>query len=91
MHKLTYKAPTRDMEFLLWEQFRIHETLGVNTPQQDLITSNMASARDWCEGPLAQSYKETDDQEAYLKDGKVVLPDSYPALYDGFREMWMQW
>lgn len=92
MHKLTYTAPARDMEFLLWEQFRIHETLNVTTPEQRaLITNNMASARDWCEGPLAKSYKETDDQEAYLKDGKVVLPDSYPTLYDGFRKMWMQW
>jgi len=92
MHKLTYKAPVRDMEFLLWEQFRIHETLNISAPEQRaLIKDNMAAAREWCEGPLAQSYKETDDQEAYLKDGKVVLPDSYPALYQGFRDMWMQW
>lgn len=92
MHKLTYAAPARDMDFLLWEQFRIHETLGLDSAEQrDIIQTNMANARAWAEGPLAQSYKETDEQEACLADGKVVLPDSYPGLYQGFSEMWTQW
>ncbi|MGL6211541.1 MAG: acyl-CoA dehydrogenase N-terminal domain-containing protein, partial [Paracoccaceae bacterium] len=92
MHKLTYKAPVRDMDFLLWEQFRIQDTLGISDPARArVITDNMAAARTWCEGPLARSYRETDEQECHLVDGKVVVPDSYPALYGDFRKMWGQW
>ncbi|MGL6208339.1 MAG: acyl-CoA dehydrogenase, partial [Paracoccaceae bacterium] len=29
--------------------------------------------------------------ECHLVDGKVVVPDSYPALYGDFRKMWGQW
>lgn len=92
MHKLTYKAPIRDMDFLLWEQFRIQDALGLKDPERRAaITRNIADARAWAEGSLAASYRETDEQEAHLVDGKVVLADSYDNLYAEYREIWARW
>lgn len=92
MHKLTYKAPVRDMDFLLWEQFRIQDTLGLDDPaRRAAIAANIADARAWAEGPLAASYRETDEQEAHLVDGKVVLADSYEALFAQYRAIWARW
>lgn len=93
MHKILYKAPLRDMNFLLWEQFRIQDTLGVASPaQREFVAGNLALAQQFAEGPLAESYRETDEQEAFLTEhGTVQLPDSYPALLDSYREIWARW
>lgn len=93
MHKLTYQAPLRDMNFLLWEQFRIQDTLGFSSPQsREFIALNLKQAQEFSEGPLACSYRETDEQEAFLTEaGTVQLPDSYPALMVAYREIWARW
>jgi acyl-CoA dehydrogenase len=93
MHKLTYQAPLRDMNFLLWEQFRIQDTLGFSSPEShEFITLNLQQAQAFSEGPLARSYRESDEQEAFLtKAGTVQLPDSYPVLMVAYREIWARW
>lgn len=93
MHKLTFQAPLRDMNFLLWEQFRIQDTLGFSSPEsREFIALNLKQAQEFSEGPLARSYRETDEQEAFLTEaGTVQLPDSYPALMAAYRVIWARW
>lgn len=93
MHKITYKAPLRDMEFLLWEQFRIQDTMGFGTADgREFVRQNLLQAQAFSEGPLAQSYRESDEQEAFLgEDGTVRLPDSYPQLMEQYRAIWARW
>jgi len=92
-HKITYKAPIRDIAFLLWEQFRLQDDPRFGSAAaREAIEANLAMARNYSEGPLAQSYRETDEQEAWLNEaGRVVLPDSYPKLLAAYREIWANW
>lgn len=92
-HKLTYKAPLRDMRFLLWEQFRLQDSPGYGSAEaRARVEANLEAAVAFAEGPLAASYRETDEQEAWLNDeGKVVLPDSYPDLMEKYRAIWEIW
>lgn len=93
MHKLTYRAPLRDMNFLLWEQFCIQDKLDFSSQQsREFIALNLKQAQAFSEGPLARSYRETDEQEAFLtSSGTVQLPESYPALMAAYREIWARW
>jgi len=93
VHRILYKAPKREMDFLLWEQLRIHQTLGLSSDQhRSAISSSLELAREFAEGPMAQSYAETDEQEAHLDhQGVVCTPASFPALMRRYREIWGSW
>ncbi len=92
-HKITYQAPLRDMRFLLWEHFRLQDSpAAASAEDRALLESSLASAVAYAEGPLARSYRETDEQEAWLDEaGRVVLPESYPALLEEYRGIWETW
>lgn len=88
-HKLLYKSPRREFEFLLWEQFRMHE-LGVL--DREGVQTLLQRVAEFAEGPMASSYRETDEQEAWLDaDGRVHTPDSYPTLMHGYLDIWATW
>ena len=88
-HKLLYKSPRREFEFLLWEQFRMHE-LGVL--DREGVQTLLQRVAEFAEGPMANSYRETDEQEAWLDaDGRVHTPDSYPSLMHGYLDIWASW
>ena len=88
-HKLLYKAPIRDFEFLLWEQFTLHKSAGLD---RNLVEGLLARVGAFAEGPLTASYRESDEQEARLEDGgRVRTPDSYPQLISAYRGLWNTW
>lgn len=92
MHEHTYAAPVRDAQFLLWEQLRIHERLGMAPEARARADASYAAARAFAEGPLAASYADTDAQEAHLRaDGTVATPDAYPALMAAYADLWRGW
>jgi acyl-CoA dehydrogenase len=88
-HRLTYQAPRRDFDFLLWEQHRLHEAAALDRRAVDALLARVAG---FAEGDLATSYRESDEQEAALgDDGRVCTPDSYPALMEKYRAIWNTW
>ena len=88
-HKLLYKSPHREFEFLLWEQFRMHERGVLDREGVEALLKRVA---EFAEGPMANSYRETDEQEAWLDaDGRVHTPDSYPSLMQGYLDIWASW
>lgn len=88
-HKLLYRAPRRDFEFLLWEQYRLHESARVN---RDAVAAQLDRIIEFAEGPMAAGYRESDEQEACLDEkGCVRTPDSYPSLLAEYREIWLAW
>lgn len=92
-HKITYQAPLRDMAFLLWEHYRLQDQPGFAGPAaRAQVDAALEQARAYAEGPLALSYRETDEQEVHLgADGCVVLPDSYPGLLAEYAGYWQSW
>ncbi len=88
-HRLTYQAARRDFEFLLWEQHRLQDAGLLDRDAADALLNRVAA---FCEGPMAHSYRESDEQEAALgEDGRVRTPDSFPALLAEYRELWKSW
>lgn len=88
-HKLLYQSPRREFEFLLWEQFGLHQQGKLDRAAVDTLLSRVAG---FAEGPMAQSYRETDEQEAWLDaEGRVHTPDSYPQLMQGYHGIWSEW
>lgn len=88
-HKLTYLAPLRDFEFLLWEQFRMQDVDGLDRSSAMALLRQVA---DFAEGPMALSYREGDEQEAALDEaGTVRTPDCYPGLMTQYRDIWNAW
>lgn len=88
-HKLQYQSPQREFEFLLWEQFRMHEQGLLDRAAVGTLLKRVA---DFAEGPMAASYRESDEQEAWLDaEGRVHTPDSYPALMQGYLGIWADW
>lgn len=91
MQTNTYKSPLRDIQFLLWEQKKIQDTILPHYPKwtREKIDQLLCDAASFSENVLGSNYKAADEQECWLDEaGKVRLPDGYETLLEKFREQW---
>ncbi|MHA3099011.1 acyl-CoA dehydrogenase C-terminal domain-containing protein [Acinetobacter brisouii] len=84
----TYKAPLRDIRFLMNEVFHYPEhykTLSnAENIDQDTVDMILEGAADYCENVLAPLYQTGDDEGCHFKDGVVTTPKGYKEAYDQF-------
>ncbi|PVY77473.1 hypothetical protein C8D92_103159 [Tamilnaduibacter salinus] len=84
----TYKAPLRDMKFLLNDVFdypRHYEALsnGENaTP--DIVDAILTECGRFCEEVLSPLYQSGDEEGCKLEDGKVTTPTGYKEAYEQY-------
>lgn len=84
----TYKAPLRDMKFLLNEVFdypRHYATLksGENaTP--DIVDAILAECGRFCEDVLSPLYQSGDEEGCRLENGEVITPKGYKEAYQQY-------
>jgi alkylation response protein AidB-like acyl-CoA dehydrogenase len=79
-----YKANLRDLRFLLFEQFKLHELLGkVPFPNwgKDEVIAVLEEAYGWVQKHMGPSNASGDDEGCTLVDGQVHVPS-------GFKEIW---
>jgi alkylation response protein AidB-like acyl-CoA dehydrogenase len=85
----TYKAPLRDIEFVLHEVFDAeshYASLGYSEVNRDLADSVLSEAAKFCENELAPLRHPGDEVGAKWVDGKVTTPPGFKAAFDKFRE-----
>ncbi len=87
---LTYKAPLRDMKFLMNEMFDFQEhykTLdngaAADPETVDMILQGFA---DFAEGVLSPIYQPADAEGCQFKDGEVTTPKGFKEAYQQFVE-----
>ncbi|OOS02790.1 hypothetical protein SAMN02745664_10384 [Moraxella cuniculi DSM 21768] len=87
---LTYKAPLRDMKFLMNEMFDYqshYQTLN-NGSAADAETVEMIlqGFADFAENVLSPLYQPADAEGCYFQDGKVTTPTGFKEAYQQFVE-----
>ena len=81
----TYKAPLRDMRFLLNEVFDYpahYQTLSNGadaTP--DIVDAILVECAKYCEEVLSPLYQSGDEEGCRLENGEVFTPKGYPEAY----------
>lgn len=86
----TYKAPLRDMRFLINEVFDYQKhyssiPAGKNADPEtvDMVLEGVA---DLCENVLSPLYKSGDEEGCHFKDGEVTTPKGFKEAYQQFLE-----
>ncbi|MEH6459012.1 acyl-CoA dehydrogenase C-terminal domain-containing protein [Chitinimonas sp. JJ19] len=86
----TYRAPLRDMQFVLHELLNVESTLtalpGYQDANRDLIDSVLEEAAKFAQEVLFPLNRSGDEEGCTLVDGKVTTPKGFKAAYDQFRE-----
>ena len=83
-----YKAPLRDMKFLLNDVFdypRHYQTLasGENaTP--DIVDAILSECGRFCEEVLSPLYQSGDEEGCHLENGEVITPKGYKEAYEQY-------
>ena len=94
-HPNQYKSNLRDLSFLLFEQFKLHELLG-KAPYanwgKDEVTAVLEEAYGWVQKHLGPFNRSGDDDGCRLEDGQVHVPagfkEAWKALYEaGWRTL----
>ena len=83
-----YKAPLRDIRFLMNEVFDYTEhyktlTAGQNA-DADTIDMILEGAADFCENVLSPLNQSGDEEGCHFKDGEVTTPKGFKEAYDQF-------
>jgi alkylation response protein AidB-like acyl-CoA dehydrogenase len=87
-----YKSNLRDLEFTLFEVFRVQERMGVSPyaeMDRDTAHALLGELDRLARGPLAESFAECDrnpptfDPQTHTVELPVALKKSYQALWDG--------
>ena len=84
----SYKAPLRDMRFLINEVFDFeshYKTLpngAEATP--DMVEAILGEMARLCENTIAPLYQSGDEEGCVLKDGQVTTPKGYKEAYQAF-------
>jgi len=84
---MTYKAPVKDMEFVLNELCGLEEVLalpGNDESTPDLVAAVLEEAARVAEEVLAPLNRQGDIQGSRFEDGSVLTPDGWKAAYDAF-------
>jgi alkylation response protein AidB-like acyl-CoA dehydrogenase len=83
----TYKAPLRDLQFVLHEVLNSeahYQSIGANDATPDMIDAILSEAGKFCEDVLAPLNKVGDEEGCTYNDGEVTTPT-------GFKEAYAQW
>jgi len=85
-----YKAPLRDMKFLLNEVFDYpghYQRLssGVNA-SPDIVDAILTECARFCEEVLSPLYQSGDEQGCTLSNGEVTTPPGYKAAYEQYAQ-----
>ena len=86
---MTYKAPLKDMEFVLNELCGLEEVLslpGNEDTTLDLVSAVLEEAAKVAEDVLAPLNRQGDTQGSRFEDGNVSTPDGWKAAYDAYVE-----
>jgi len=86
-----YKAPLRDIQFLLWEQKKVQDTILPHYSKwtKEKIDQLLQEAAHFSENVLGSTYKIADEQECWQDErGAVHIPDGYDMLLKEFKEKW---
>ena len=85
----TYKAPLRDMRFVLHEMYgteELTEKLGFEDVSEDLVDSILEEAAKMAEGVLLPLNAPGDVEGCHYENGVVRTPKGFPEAYKTFRE-----
>ena len=80
----SYKAPLRDMQFLLHEVFGVedyYQSLGYNEVNRDLVDAILTESAKFAENDLDPCRQSGDEIGAKLEDGKVTTPPGFTDAY----------
>ena len=83
-----YKAPIRDMRFVLGEMHDIGEyaALGYEDVNEELVDTVLEEAAKFCEEVLLPINASGDVEGCVLENGVVRTPKGFPEAYKAFRE-----
>src|SRR5918997_1734921 len=84
-----YKAPLRDMRFVLNEiadPARLRALPGCEEVGPDLIDPVLEEAAKLCEEVLLPPYRPGDEEGCTIENGVVRTPQGFPEAYRAFRE-----
>ncbi len=87
-----YKAPLRDMQFVLHELLQTEQLYQQMPKYQEnvsleLINQYLEVAADFCENELAPLNYIGDQQGCHLDKGKVTTPDGFKEAYQKYTEL----
>ncbi|NNL56106.1 MAG: acyl-CoA dehydrogenase [Pseudomonadales bacterium] len=86
-----YKAPVRDLQFVLEDVFNVYETFqqlpGAEETTPDVGQAIMQEAGKFCEEVLHPLNQTGDTQGCKWEDGNVTTPDGFKEAYQSFIEM----
>ena len=84
-----YKAPLRDMQFVLYELFdgaNLHDLPGYEEATPDLIDPVLEEAAKICEEILLPLNRSGDEEECHFDEGVVTTPEGFKEAYTAYRE-----
>ncbi|MCE7532017.1 acyl-CoA dehydrogenase C-terminal domain-containing protein [Acinetobacter nosocomialis] len=87
-----YKAPLRDMQFVLHEMLQTEQNYqGLSKYQEsvnrELIDQYLEAAADFCENELAPINHNGDQEGCYLNQGVVTTPKGFKEAYQKYAEL----
>lgn len=87
-----YKAPLRDMQFVLHEMLQTEQNYqGLSKYQEsvnrELIDQYLEAAADFCEHELAPINQNGDQEGCHLKQGVVTTPKGFKEAYQKYAEL----
>ncbi|ENV02463.1 MULTISPECIES: acyl-CoA dehydrogenase C-terminal domain-containing protein [Acinetobacter] len=87
-----YKAPLRDMQFVLHEMLQTEQSYqGLSKYQEsinrELIDQYLEAAADFCENELAPINQNGDQEGCHLNQGVVTTPKGFKEAYQKYAEL----
>ncbi len=87
-----YKAPQRDMQFVLHEMLEVEENYQqfpkyADQFNRDLINQYLEAAADFCENEIAPINQSGDHEGCHLDQGVVTTPKGFKEAYQKYVEL----
>ncbi|ENX57352.1 MULTISPECIES: acyl-CoA dehydrogenase C-terminal domain-containing protein [Acinetobacter] len=87
-----YKAPQRDMQFVLHELLQTEQSYQKLSKYQDVVSRELVdqyleAAADFCENELAPINQNGDQEGCHLDQGFVTTPQGFKEAYDKYVEL----
>lgn len=84
-----YKAPLRDMRFLIDHVFDFHgryAELGVSDASPDMVSAILEEAARFCENVLAPLNRSGDEEGCHFDNGVVTTPTGFKQAFAQYVE-----
>ena len=84
-----YKAPLRDMRFLIDEVFDFHGSYAANGAEDatpDTVSAILEEGAKFCEQVLAPLNRSGDEEGCHFDDGVVVTPKGFKEAFAQYAE-----